>query len=75
MKIGDIVVVVKDFEFNGRYYKIGDTFKIISDSGQRGWDIEDNNGNIIYETVMLSVENYKSLKELRNERIDDILGC
>jgi hypothetical protein len=74
VKIGDLVIVVKDFEFNNRYYKVGDVFKIVSDSGQRGWDIQDSSGNIIYESVMLSVENYKSLKSMRDERINSILG-
>ena len=73
MKIGDKVIVTDGFFFNSRRYNVGDIFTIVGNSGYRGWNIEDENGNIIYETVMLSI-NYKELtiKELRNMKLDNI---
>ena len=73
MKIGDKVVITKDFVFNKKQYKVGDIFTIISDSGMRGWDIQDKDGNIIYETMMIS-DHYIPipLKELRKEKLNEI---
>ena len=74
MKVGDILVVVKEFEFNKRQYKKGDKFKIIGDSGYRGWDIEDMNGNRIYETRMM-YDHFNSLNEVRRlikEKLNEI---
>jgi len=75
MKIDDIIVVIKEFEFNNRQYKVGDKFKIVGDSGFRGWDILDMNGNMIYETAMMS-ENFEelSIKDLRKQKLDKIEG-
>lgn len=73
MKIGDTIIVVKKFSFNKRYYNIGDKFKIVGDSDFRGWDIQDMNGNTIYETMMIS-DNFEELqlKELRKQKLDKI---
>jgi len=73
MKIGDTLVVVIEFNFNNRQYKLGDKFKIVGNSGFRGWDIQDMNGNIIYEILMLSTHFKKlPLKELRKQKLDKI---
>jgi hypothetical protein len=82
MKIGDTLIVVKDFWFNNRSYKIGNKFKIVGDSGQRGWDIEDSKGFIIYESVMIStyfeslikqrkqkLKQLETLKKIKNEKL------
>ena len=68
MKIGDIFVVVKEFNFNGRHYKIGDHFKIIGDSGFRGWDLEDMDGNKIYETRMIH-DHFSDIAEERDKKL------
>lgn len=72
MKIGDIVVFTKDFTFNGRTYKKGHQFKIFGDSGIRGWDLKDKDGNLILETALIE-EYYTSLSEYRNNEINEIL--
>jgi len=73
MKVGDIVTVTKSFTFNGRVYEVGDRFTIVSDSGQRGWDIKDKNGKIIYETMWIN-HHYQCLKEVRKKKLDEING-
>jgi hypothetical protein len=70
-KLGDILVVVKPFEFNGRYYNKGDRFKIVGNSGFRGWDLEDMNGKRIDETAMMS-GNFISLREARDKKLKDL---
>jgi hypothetical protein len=71
MKIGDILVVVKEFDFNGIYYKKGDKFKIISESGMRGWNIEDMSGNKIYETGLIS-DHFVSLSKIRDDKLKNL---
>lgn len=69
----DLLVVVKDFEFNGRNYKVGDRFKIIGEDSMRGLDIEDMYGNKIYETRMISDHfKYSSLQDERDKKLRDI---
>jgi len=50
MQIGEIVVFIEDFTFNDKLYKKGHQFKIIGEDGMRGFDLEDKDGNRIYET-------------------------
>lgn len=69
--IGDILVVIKPFDFNGRYYTKGDRFKIVGDSGFRGWNIEDVNGKRIDEIAMIS-DHFISLKEARDKKLKDL---
>lgn len=80
--IGDILVVIKPFDFNGRYYSKGDRFKIVGDSGFRGWDLEDMNGKRIDETAMIlylapnfsfaKSDHFISLKEARDKKLKDL---
>jgi len=69
--IGDIVIVIKPFDFNGRYYNKGDRFKVVGDSGFRGLDLEDMNGKRIDETAMIS-DHFISLKEDRDKKLKDL---
>jgi len=69
--IGEILVVVKPFDFNGRYYNKGDRFKIVGDSGFRGWDLEDMNGNRVDESRMIH-DHFISLKEARDKKLKDL---
>lgn len=70
-KLGDILIVVKPFDFNDRYYNKGDRFKIVGDSGFRGWNLEDMNGNRIDETRMIS-DHFISLREARDKKLKDL---
>ncbi len=75
MKVGEIVVFIEDFEFNGKLYKKGHQFTIVgSASGMpwRGWDLEDKDGNCIGETISIS-NMYVSLSDERNRKINDII--
>lgn len=69
--IGDILIVIKPFDFNGRYYSKGDRFKVVGDSGFRGLDLEDMNGKRIDETRMIS-DHFISLKEARDKKLKDL---
>jgi len=69
--IGDILIVIKPFDFNGRYYNKGDRFKVVGDSGFRGLDLEDMNGKRIDETAMIS-DHFISLKEDRDKKLKDL---
>lgn len=44
--------VKKAFKFNGRIYNVGDKFHVVGENDMRGWDVQDEKGNIIYETAM-----------------------
>lgn len=65
-----IVIVVKEFEFNGRIYKNGHKFNVISES-YRGFDLEDDFGNRIYETRFIS-KNFEYLDRIREEKIKEL---
>lgn len=72
MKIRDIVVLIKDHTFIKTPYKKGQKFKIISNSGQRGWDLESlDTGEKIYETLFSSPF-YVSLSDVRHEKLKDL---
>lgn len=47
-------ILNRDWEFNGRKYEKGHKFHAIGAHGIRGFDLEDENGNVIYETSMIS---------------------
>ena len=72
--IGDIVIFIEDFEFNGKLYKKGHEFKIVGDDSIRGYDLEDADGNVIGETRFIS-DKYRALtkSERRERKIDDII--
>jgi hypothetical protein len=70
MKIGDRVVLGEKVEMSYITYYPGHVFTIIGDSGFRGWDLEDDNGNMLYETRFVKFDN---ITEVRDKKIDDIL--
>ena len=73
MKIGDRVILIKEIGMNNRNYPIGHQFTIVGDSGFRGWDLQDDDGNIVSETRMVS-DSYISISEKRGEVIDKLLS-
>lgn len=48
------LVVKIPFTFNNKFYDVGHKFHVIGSDSMRGWDIEDDEGNRIYETGMMS---------------------
>lgn len=68
--IGEIVVLLEDFDFNGKTYHPGHKWKIINTS-YRGWDIEDDAGNRIYECLFIQA-NFEYLRELREEKLKEL---
>lgn len=61
------VYVKEQFEFNGKKYPIGHRFRIIGDS-YRGWDLEDDSGNQIYECLFIH-HKFQSLDDFRSDRL------
>jgi len=72
MEIGDIVVLIEDHTFISTSYKKGQKFRIIGDSGYRGWDLESlDTGQKILETAF-SANKYVSLSEIREEKLKEL---
>jgi hypothetical protein len=73
MKVGDIVVLIEDHNFLGTDYKMGQKFRIISDSGFRGWDLESlDTGQKIYETAFSSHAYVSSISDIRAEKLKQL---
>lgn len=53
IEIGSRVKIKNDLEMLNRIYRKNHEFTIIS-SSERGWDIQDDNGNVIYETGLIN---------------------
>ena len=51
MKIGSRIRIKEPLEMYKKTYPIGHEFTIFGSSGFRGWDIIDDDGNKIYETL------------------------
>ena len=71
MKVGERVVFIEDYTFNGKFYKKGHQFKITGEDYIRGFDLEDDDGNKIYETRFIS-NKYISLSDYRNDKIEKL---
>jgi len=71
MKVGDRVYINRELEMFGRIYTKGHQF-IITGSSYRGWDLIDDDGNKVTETLFIS-DSIKSLSEERNIKINEIL--
>ena len=69
--IGQRVVVLEEFEFNGKVYKKGHQFTITGDDNMRGLDLEDDNGNRICETRFIRSK-YELLSKLRDDKLKDL---
>ena len=52
------VVLLEDFSFNGVDYKKGHQFNVIGDDNMRGPDLQDDDGNTIYETRFMPKYEY-----------------
>lgn len=70
MKIGDRVVLKEKVEMSYITYYPGHVFTIIGDSGFRGWNLEDDDGNMLYETRFVKFDN---ITEIRDKKINDLL--
>ena len=68
--IGQRVVVLEEFEFNGKVYKKGHQFTITS-YDIRGLDLEDDYGNSIGET-RFSGWKFELINKLRNDKLKEL---
>lgn len=68
--IGEKLILIEEFEFNGKIYKKGHQFTIIN-SSIRGYDIEDSSGNKIYETGLIR-DKFEFLWKLREDKLKDL---
>lgn len=71
MKIGDRIFITKPLVMHHKTYPIGHEFTIIS-SSQRGWDIKDDDGNVISETLFIT-DTFRCISEERDIKINKIL--
>lgn len=69
--IGERVVFLEDYEFNGKLYKKGHQFTITGEDNMRGYDLEDDDGNRIAETAFIRSK-YKKIKDLRKEKLKEL---
>jgi len=69
--IGETVVFIEDFQFNGKLYKKGHKFKITGSDGMRGYDLEDVDGNRIFETRFIS-DKYVLLRDIRSDKLKEL---
>ena len=69
--IGERVVLLEELEFNDILYKKGHQFKVIGEDNIRGFDLEDDNGNRIYETRFIRSK-YEFIKRIRDKKIKDL---
>jgi hypothetical protein len=76
--IGQRVVFLEDFEFNGKVYKKGHQFTITGDDNMRGLDLEDDNGNRIGETHPYIIgtrfmrNKFELLSKLRDDKLKEL---
>lgn len=68
----EMVEFTEDYEINGKLYKKGHRFKVIG-SSYRGLDIEDDDGNRIYETLFISkIMKRLTTAEMRDRKLKDL---
>ena len=72
-----IVVLIEDFEFHrlykrGHHFTIIDAFSIGRRITHRGWDLRDEDGNCIYETLFIQ-NKFVYLSEWRNLQLNSLL--
>jgi hypothetical protein len=65
---GQRIVILEDFEFNGKEYKKGHQFTITADDDIRGLDLEDDDGNSIGE-IRFSGIKWQLLSQYRDDRL------
>ena len=69
---GQVVVLIEEMEFNGWIYKYGHKFTI-TDTSYRGWDLKDDDGRVISETLFIQ-NKFVYLEDFRDEKINDVLN-
>lgn len=75
MKIGSRIKINKPLEMYNKTYPVGHEFTIFGSSGYRGWDIVDDEGNKIYETLFSSSTFEEiPLLEQRKNKINKLKG-
>jgi len=67
IKMGSRVRLLERIEMTNITYEIGHEFTVF-DSGERGWDLIDDNGNKLYETRFVKMEYYNLIEE-RKEKL------
>lgn len=72
MKIGDRVVLEERVELSHITYEIGHQFTIVGDDNIRGFDLKDDDGNMLCETRFVKMKKIP-LSEERDRKINQIL--
>ena len=72
MKIGDRVVLEERVELSRITYEIGHQFTIVGDDNIRGFDLKDDDGNMLCETRFVKMKKIP-LSEERDRKISQIL--
>ena len=70
MKIGDRVALEERVELFHKTYEIGHEFTIVSSDDIRGFDLKDDDGNMLCETRGTKM---RSIQEWRDKQINKIL--
>ena len=65
---GQRVIILEDFEFNGKVYKTGHQFTITGDDDIRGLNLEDDDGNSIGE-IRFSGIKWQLLSQYRDDKL------
>ena len=65
MKIGDRIYITEELKMNNKIYPIGHQFVIIG-SSPRGWDIKDDEGNTVYETLFITTDLERTEQSLKS---------
>ena len=68
---GERVVFLVDFEFNGKLYKKGHQFTITGCNDMRGYNLQDDDGNQIDETRLIS-HKYELISRLRDDKLKEL---
>lgn len=71
MKIGDRVYIDQDVELHDRIFKSGHQFTIVGEDYLRGFDLKDDDGNMLCETRFVKL---KDISESRDHKINIILN-
>lgn len=71
IKIGSKVKLTKDIEMFARTYKSGEIFTVYG-SSYRGWDLINDKGEKIDETLFISDKYELCIKEERKEKLQKI---
>ena len=69
--IGERVVFLVDFKFNGKLYAKGHQFTITGVDDIRGFDLEDDDGNRIGDTRFIS-HMYEFISKLRDDKLREL---